>query len=136
MQTQEAKVWNKESIQHLLDSNDEAVSKALMTIYARQTAAEKASQATVEHNGRGFTGTDAEFLSSIASRLPGYGYRLTARQLPHVRRKMRKYWRQLLDEVKLRGGAVDRKVRRKKTMMAPPTINQVKVQRPDQFGLF
>lgn len=104
------KVWDKAAIQALLDRNDDAVAKAVLTIFARQTAAEQASRQTIEHNGVGFSGTDAEFLSDIAKKLPLYNNRMTPRQIAKVRPKMKKYWRQLLQEVETKGGKVCYKV--------------------------
>jgi hypothetical protein len=101
------KVWNRASIVALLDANAAAVSKGLWKLYQRQTSTEQAIDGTVERNGRGFTSHDAPFLSDIAKRLPRYDYRLTARQLAHVRPKLRKYWRQFLEEIEAAGGQVD-----------------------------
>lgn len=103
------KVWNKASIVELLMQSDAAVVRALKTIYARQTATEQACLSTVEHNGRGFTGVDAQVLSDIAQRLPRYNDRMTPRQMNLVRNKIKKYWRQLLEEVELKGGKVSYK---------------------------
>lgn len=102
-------VWNKQAVHDLLDRSAAAVAKAVLTIYARQTAAEQAIGSTVEHNGRGFSGHDAEFLSSIATRLPQYDNRMTERQLAKVRPLMKRYWKQLLEAIEEKGGQVDLK---------------------------
>lgn len=109
MQDQQV-IWTKERIQLLLDRNDDAVKKALLTIFARQTSAEQAQNATVERNSRGFNSRDADFLSDIAKKLPLYGMRMTPRQMTHVRRQIKKYWSQLLEEIALKGGSVSYKI--------------------------
>lgn len=88
--------WTKEHIQYLLLSNNRAVGRALIQIYNRQTAYEQRSEEAQVHNGVGFTAFDAEFLTSVAKGYLQYG-QLTERQMPIVRKKMLKYWKQLLD---------------------------------------
>jgi hypothetical protein len=108
--TDQQVTWNKERVQLLLDRNDAAVAKAVLTIFARQTSAEQAQNQTVEHNGVGFSGRDAEFLSDIAKKLPLYNMRMTPRQMTSVRRSIKKYWRQLLQEIEAKGGSVSYKI--------------------------
>ncbi len=88
-----------ESIRQLIATNDKALERGIIVIYERQTADERNVRQTTEHNGRGFTGVDAEFLSSLAewinsSRRPA-GQRLSIGQRTHARRKMAKYAKQL-----------------------------------------
>lgn len=90
------KKWNKENIQLLISTNDAALARGLLVIYGFQTAAEQASNVTNEDNGMGFNGTDAEYLSSVAQFVEKTGY-LTVKQIPHVRKAMLKYWRQLAE---------------------------------------
>lgn len=85
-----------ESIRALLDTRDDAVQRAITLLYARQTAEEQASAVTVEHNGRGFNGADAELLTSFAQQI-ARGRNLTPRQMEFARRKVRKYARQILE---------------------------------------
>ena len=94
-----SQVWNKEAIQALLQRSDKAVVQALKTIYARQTATEQRAHQTTDANNRGFTAFDAEVLTDIAQKLPRYNDRLTMGQLKLVRRRIQKYWRQLLEEI-------------------------------------
>jgi len=98
------KMWDKEAIQSLIDTNDKAVSRALMVIYANQTADEKSAGHTVHHNSIGFTGRDAEFLTDIAKKWQFYGRWASRKQMNAVRRSIRKYWRQLLLEMIEKGG--------------------------------
>ena len=77
-----------------ISSDDRWATRALLSIYENQTSEEQSSQSTIEDNGIGFNGTDAEFLSSIAQGVLRYG-QPTPRQMPHVRKKMPKYANQL-----------------------------------------
>lgn len=94
--TRAANGWSKDHIQFLLQTNNKAVERALLQIYARQTAYEKRANDTQLHNGVGFTAYDGEFLSEMAVKCERYNG-LTERQLAVVRRKMMKYWKQLLE---------------------------------------
>jgi len=88
--------WNKENIQHLLATNDRAVERALVQIYYRQTDDEKNVHMTKHSNGVGFTAFDAEFLTELAQKCIKYNG-LTEKQLAVARKKMTKYWKQLLE---------------------------------------
>lgn len=91
----------QDSIRELIDSSDKAVEVALLRIYERQTEAEKEIEGTTEHNGIGFSGTDAAFGSSLAVQIlrstRRCGERLSARQMIFGRKIARKYSRQLLE---------------------------------------
>lgn len=88
--------WSKEAIQTMLATNDRAVCRALVAIYSRQTHQEQISGTTKEHNGVGFSAYDAEFLSSLAEQVKTRGT-LSPRQLELARKKVKSYWRQLLE---------------------------------------
>jgi hypothetical protein len=107
-----AKVWDQASVQHLIATNDNALAKALWNLYQRQTTGERSAQTTLEHNGRGFNSRDAEFLSSVAAALPRWNFHMTPRQIAKVRPMMKKYWRQLLEEIELKGGRIARSTKR------------------------
>jgi hypothetical protein len=68
--------------------------RAVVKLYERQTLAEQSAQTTNEENGIGFTGTDAEFLSSIAEKLVK-GWNMTEKQMAWIFKKVPKYWRQI-----------------------------------------
>jgi hypothetical protein len=74
--------------------------RAILAIYAYQTATEKVDQATEEDNGVGFTGADAEILSSFAAGIIRSRYcdgdRLSLKQDQIAARKLAKYAGQLL----------------------------------------
>ena len=88
------KIWKKEDIKTLLQTNDNAVLRGIVVIYSLQTEDEKKAGETIEHNGVGFSGVDAEFMSSLAKFILNRGY-LTDKQLEYGRRKIMKYAGQL-----------------------------------------
>ena len=93
------KVWSKESIQELLDRNDEAVIRAMLEIYNRQTTDEQKYKDTHLYNSVGFTGVDANIMSSFTEYYEKYN-KLSPKQMAIARKKMKKYWSQLLDSIR------------------------------------
>lgn len=89
------KQW-EEYLKDLLHENDNAVRKAIMLIYARQTEVERQNREASEDNNVGFTKHDAREMSEIAEKLQR-GEELTAGEMAKSRNKMTKYWRQLMD---------------------------------------
>lgn len=104
-------VWDKAHIQTLLQNSDKAVVRALEVLYAKQTATEQATDQTQEHNGVGFSGRDAELLSSFAKFYKRAGF-LTEKQMGIARQRLMKYWRQLLKDAEANGRPVSYKVPR------------------------
>lgn len=90
------KTWTKESLLDMLERSDKALAKALLVLYGFQTADEQAAGYTVEDNGAGFNGADADYMSSVAQFVEKSGF-LTQKQVPIIRKKIRKYWKQLLN---------------------------------------
>ena len=93
-----------EFVRKQLATNSVWALKALVRIFnENQTAEEKAADVTREDNGIGFTGTDANFLSSLAKQYQLRGT-LSAKQMNCVFKQMPKYHAQVVkmsDEVKL-----------------------------------
>jgi hypothetical protein len=94
---------NKDTIANLLKTNNKAVARAVVVLNERQTAAEQASEFTINNNGVGFTPADAAMGTSMAKFFLRNGY-LSPKQLeywrkPNVRGVPRicKYAGQLLD---------------------------------------
>lgn len=98
-------VWNKESIQKLLDYNDKAALRALKVVYDNQTASEQEWETTRDNNGIGFTGVDAKIMTSIHKWHVNKGY-VSPKQMKVIRRKIRKYWRQVLVVIAEKDGHV------------------------------
>lgn len=99
-----------ELIKSKIETNDRWLLKGLLVIFERQTTEEQTSMSVREHNGVGFTGFDAEFMTSIAQQLIQKGLQediadktkkilasqyLTPAQLVVLRNKMKKYAGQL-----------------------------------------
>ena len=78
-----------------LQSDSRWAIRALEIVYSRQTDSEKNMQQTVEDNGVGFTGIDAEILTSFGNQVK-QGRTLSNKQLAILMRKMHKYWKQVL----------------------------------------
>lgn len=98
--------WTKSRIQALLKKSDKAVLRALIVVYQNQTPQEQHDASTIENNGAGFTGIDADILTSFVEFYEHAGF-LTTSQLAIARNKMGKYWRQLLVASELNGHAVN-----------------------------
>lgn len=85
------------SVRYLLERDADAVERSILKLYEYQTAAEREAGVTAEDNGVGFSGADAELLSSFAEQIKA-GRKLSRReggQLAWARKKMLKYARQL-----------------------------------------
>ena len=81
-------------IRKMVATNIRWTERAVLVLYECQTEDEKTTEETTENNARGFTGYDANFLSSLAKRLLE-GRPLTAKQLSSCRKALRKYSGQL-----------------------------------------
>lgn len=68
--------------------------RGLLRIYSFQTESEQASETTSEDNGVGFTGVDADILSSFAKQVQA-GRNLSQKQMDLLHKKMPKYAGQL-----------------------------------------
>ncbi len=82
-------------LRHQLQTNDRWVVQGLLRIFENQTEDEQHAHETRDHNGIGFTGIDAEFLSSCAESYKVKGY-ISNKRMVYVRQKMPKYATQLL----------------------------------------
>ncbi len=80
-------------IKELLKEQDLILFYGLRFIYNLQTEDEKRAEETYHRNNVGFSGLDAEFLSSLAKQAGDRG--LTEKQVPHARRKMMAYAAQI-----------------------------------------
>jgi hypothetical protein len=88
------RVWTVDNIKELLQTSDKMVCKSILKIYQNQTRDEQASENTIEQNGIGFNGIDAQILTSFAKQYIEYG-RLSSKQIALGRKKIMKYARQL-----------------------------------------
>jgi len=93
-----ASFTKKEAIEYLrwrIGFDDKWCKKALTVIFSRQTVEEQNTDQTILYNKMGFTGRDANFLSSIYKNMKQYNGHLTSRQLDVLKRIMPKYSRQI-----------------------------------------
>ena len=92
-------------VRMMLGSNEAWALKALVRIFKEnQTADEQAAETTSHDNGIGFSGTDANFLSSLAKQYLERG-RLSHNQKAAIYRTIPKYHKQVIgmsDPVKLK----------------------------------
>jgi hypothetical protein len=84
-----------DEIRERVGSDPRWASRALVVLYARQTASEQESHTTHVKNGCGFNGVDAGILSSFAEQVLR-GRRLSLKQLRIAYKKLPKYAGQLL----------------------------------------
>lgn len=81
-------------IRHQLGINRAWALRGLVRIFKNQTADEQMSETTKHHNNIGFTGADAEILTSMA-KWHMSGRTLSSKQMAVFFRRMPKYARQL-----------------------------------------
>lgn len=119
------KVYDKEVVQNMIDESPAATARALLAIYARQTAAEQSSLSTIEHNSVGFCSRDAKWLTDIAQKYQRWGRWASDRQRLAVARAVKKYHRQLLEEIAAKPGAVVMDERKPRSTTRSATIENV-----------
>jgi len=97
------KRWMRHEIEHLIESKDKAVCRAVEALFARQTNDEQVAERTKHNNGRGFTGADSRIMSSFAKQIQRWnGFRVKRHKLPLspkqvfvARKRLHKYAGQL-----------------------------------------
>ena len=83
-----------ERLRLMLGTNSKWAVKGLLRIFENQTSGEQEIDATVEHNGIGFTGADANILSSFAKQIAD-GRQMSEKQMGIIFKRMPKYAKQL-----------------------------------------
>lgn len=114
------KTITKDYIKTQLATNPAWAIRGLVKIYTLQTADEQASDRTSHDNGVGFSGVDANILSSFAKQVNA-GRNLSPKQMAIVYKKMPRYWRQIasfIPETKL--AEIETKV--KATVVTPAAV--------------
>ena len=89
-------MWDKESIRKLLQTNHQAVLRAIIVLYNRQTELEKEFKESNINNGIGFTCKDSWFLSNLAMQLIKYK-KISKNDYWRARWRVFKYAGQLAD---------------------------------------
>lgn len=104
-------MWTKERIQHLLNTNDLAVERAIVAIYDRQTHDEKRDTTTRHDNSRGFRSNHAS-TGSFYARIIMKGWKqpngrntvhLNEVKLENARKIARQYHRHLAEVANSKG---------------------------------
>ena len=90
------KVWTRDDINGLLETNDLAVERAMVRLYELQTQDEQESSTTRVHNGQGFGSWYAK-RGSYYARWVQSGRRLTGSHLDAARKIAIKHSRQLVE---------------------------------------
>ncbi len=88
------RIWTKEEIKNFIANRDDAVIRGMNRIYDYQTESEQCDGYTHELNGVGYSGADAEIMSSFVTFYSERGY-LSRKQMAIARKKMLKYVGQL-----------------------------------------
>lgn len=86
--------YTKEDMKMLLESRNDAVTRAIVVLYTYQTKAEQQTGETIQYNRVGFNGTDGGILSSFAEQL-NKGRKLSEKQMTIAKKKILKYAGQL-----------------------------------------
>lgn len=84
----------KNYIKNQLATNSAWALRGLVRIHSLQTVDEQISQQTSHNNGVGFSGVDANILSSFADQV-NRGRTLSPKQMAIVFKKMPRYWKQI-----------------------------------------
>ena len=92
------KEWKAEIIK-TIESNERALKRAIMIVFDNQTVEEKMYGKSNEENRKGFNKVDAEIMSKIALKIQR-GQELNFNDIIIARRKMPKYWKQIMVRAK------------------------------------
>lgn len=95
--------YTKEFIQSQLTTNPKWIERGLIVLFNRQTEDEKSSHETKWENGMGFNGSDSGYLTYCAKWVL-QGRRLNEKHLEKCGGKLKKYWKQILEEIESKQG--------------------------------
>ena len=87
--------WTKAEIKVLLETKDEAVERAIIALYKRQTNGERHTFASVVRNGAGFNSHDAGYFTKLAKQLQRRNVHLSKKVMFQARPRVMKYAGQL-----------------------------------------
>jgi hypothetical protein len=95
-------IYTEEFIKSKLSTDPRWIERGLVVLFNRQTEDEKNTQQTKWDNGMGFNGSDSGYLS-YCSKWVLSGKNLNEKHLKKCGSKLPKYWRQILEEIMVRG---------------------------------
>lgn len=93
------KIWTKEAVKELLQTNEKARIRALLLLYGLQTDHEKCCGHTAALNGVGFNKVDSVMLTSFAKQYKDRGF-LSDKQLAVLERRIPKYSKQIFTHMR------------------------------------
>ena len=110
-----AHIVTKQSLQAMLSNPnpayvDRVIGRALVALFARQTAFEQGNNTTDQHNSVGFTGTDGRSGALTAKyfikngKLLDWQREMWLKPNKHGTARIAKYWKQLDEIAKAKGG--------------------------------
>jgi hypothetical protein len=92
--------YTKDQIKTKLSTDIRWMERALIVLFNRQTFEEQDSGSTHVYNNRGFTGSDARYLTYISKWLMSDSRNhLSGKHLEKCKKILPKYWRQIKDEI-------------------------------------
>ena len=91
----------KEFIQEQLQYNPKWIERGLVVLYNRQTQDEKENVMTKYENGIGFNGSDVRYLT-YCSKWVMSGKSLSGVHLQKCGKMLKKYWKQIKEEIELK----------------------------------
>jgi hypothetical protein len=96
--------WTKDVIKENLRTNVQWMIRCLEVLYLRQTEEEKKDKMTKYNNGMGFSGVDAEILTSFHNQVQKRkqyhnSVLLSEKQISICSKKLPKYWKQVKEEI-------------------------------------
>ena len=101
--------YTKETIQENIRTNVLWTIRTLEILFNRQTTDEQQSGQTTHLNGRGFNGRESDIFTSFYYQVQkrkrfGNPILLTEKQLSICQRLLPKYWKQVQEEIEIKGG--------------------------------
>ena len=95
--------YTKEFIQEKLTSDPRWIERALIVMLNRQTEDERTDGKTKHFNGMGYSGVDSRYLT-YCSKWVRSGKHLNEKHLEKCGMKLKKYWKQILEEIQFKEG--------------------------------
>lgn len=89
-------MWTEEQMKELLRTNKQAVLRAIIVLYNRQTELEKQFKESNVVNGMGYNCKDSWYMSTLAKQLIEYG-KIANEDFWKARWRLRKYTKQLVE---------------------------------------
>ena len=86
----------REFLKEKLSTDAKWAIQAMVRVFEYQTATEQSREYTKDRNGVGYTPADARLLASFTKQWESKHF-LSEKQIFHIKKRMPKYWRQVLE---------------------------------------